>query len=164
MAGCGRRDVALGVQAPEAWSPRLRVSCRESSITTAERKGGVPPHLGLRYRGAVSMTACVSAGCSARETAVEAPIHAEILLKTADDVAWSQKSGFATATSLSRKRTRVNRLRTLRLVFGFASLLWLGAVATCLATNVSYEPAAAMACCFTGIFAVFAMKVRDAAR
>lgn len=59
---------------------------------------------------------------------------------------------------------RMLRLRRLRLIWGILSALLLIALSVSLVLHVSYEPAAALLACSTGLFVVFYMKVGDAKR
>jgi hypothetical protein len=66
------------------------------------------------------------------------------------------------AQSIALEQIRFANLRKQRLIFGIASLVCLLSLATCLFLKLPFEPAAAILCCFTGMFVVFAMKVKDA--
>lgn len=58
----------------------------------------------------------------------------------------------------------MNRLRKLRALFGILSAVCLCVLIACIIAKITYEPAAAILCCFAGTFMVFVMKVRDATR
>lgn len=110
------------------------------------------------------MSTCAPVRRPARAATLRRALDAEVLFRPADEKAWSQTGSRALDKLPSRKRSRVERLRKFRFIFGIASVLWLGVAIACVVFRLPYEPAAAMACCFSGIFTVFAMKVKDAAR
>jgi hypothetical protein len=91
------------------------------------------------------------------------PAVTPIVVYVVDRRVDATSEGFFTATVRSEE-VRLNRLKRNRLVFGIFSLACAALLLICLYAGFPYEPAAAMTCCFTGMFAVFALKVKDAPR